>query len=128
MASRSETSNNPYEQMGANIIRPDESTEPRQMPNQQGTYISGRPNQDYETTDESDLEYTVYECDPEYCHTAAIAAIAWVYSSRNRNYSPADIVTDYEIPLPRKVGTESSSQEMDETEQAPDGTCEIIIR
>ena len=59
MASRSETSNNPYEQMGANIIRPDESTEPRQMPNQQGTYISGRPNQDYETTDESDLEYTV---------------------------------------------------------------------
>ena len=108
MASRSETPNNTYEQMGANIIPPDESTEPRQMPNQQGIYISGRPNQDYETTGESDPQYTHF------------------YDTGFDHYdSPADMVRDYEIPLPLTVGTKSSSQEMDETKQAPAGTGKI---
>ena len=88
--------------------RPDESTEPRQMPNQQGTYISNRPNQDYETTGESDPQYTHF------------------YDTGFDHYdSPADMVRDYEIPLPLTVGTKSSSQEMDETEQAPAGTGKI---
>ena len=40
--------------------------------------------------------------------------------------SPANIVRDYEIPLPLTVWSESSSQEMDETEQAPAGTGKIL--
>ena len=104
----SEIPYNSYEQVDANIIRPGDSTEARQMPNQQGTYISGRPNQHYETITESDPQYT-HAYDTGFDHYV----------------SPANIVRDYENPLPLTVGTESSSQEMDETEQTPAGTGKI---
>ena len=104
----SETPYNLYEQVDVNIIRPGDPTVTRQMPNQQGTYISGRPNQHYETITESDPQYT-NAFDTGFDH----------YDS------PANIVRDYEIPLPLTVGTESSSQEMDETDKAPAGTGKI---
>ena len=104
----SETPYNPYEQVDANIIRRGDSTVARQMTNQQGTYISERPNQHYETITESD---------PQYTHA---------YDTGFDHYdSPANIVRDYEIPRPLTVGTESSSEEMDETEQAAGGTGKI---
>ena len=103
----SETPYNPYEQVDANIIRPGDSAITRQMPNQQGTYIS-RPNQHYETIIERDPQYT-QAFDTGFDH----------YDT------PANIARDYEIPLPLIVGTESSSQEMDEIEQAPAGTGKI---
>ena len=101
-------SETPYEQVDVNIIRPGDSTVTRQMPNHQGTYISGRPNQHYET---------IIESDPQYTHA---------FDTGFDHYdTPANIARDYEIPRPLTVGTESSSQEMDETEQAPAGTGKI---
>ena len=103
----SETPYNPYEEVDANTIRPGDSTEAL-MSNQQGTYISGRPNQHYETITESD---------PQYTHA---------FDTCSDHYdSPANIARDYEIPRPLIVGTESSSQEMDETEQAAGGTGKV---
>ena len=101
-------SETPYEQVDANIIRPGDSAEARPVANHQGTYISGRPNQHYETITESDPQYT-HAFDTGFDH----------------NDSPANIARDYENPLPLTVGTESSSQEMDETEQAAAGTGKI---
>ena len=104
----SEAPYNHYEQVDANIIRPGDSTVTRQMPNQQGTYISGRPNQHYETIIGRDPQYTrAYDTGFDHYDT------------------PANIARDYEIPRPLTVGTESSSQEMDETEQAPAGTGKV---
>ena len=101
-------SETPYEQVDVNIMRPGDSIEARQMPNQQGTYIGVRPNQHYETITESDPQYTR------------------AYNTGFDHYdSPANIARDYEIPLPLTVETESSSQEMDETEQALAGTGKI---
>ena len=104
----SETPYNHYEQVDVNIIRPGDSTVARQVPNQQGTYISERPNQHYETITESDPQYT-HALDTGFDH----------------NDSPANIARDYENPLPLTVGTESSSQKMDETEHAAAGTGKI---